>query len=103
MKKKMRWGRNLMVATAMVGLGFTVVAPGFSTPTAAVGQPDLPLPKEEPASIVQIEVPNEKAKDKLLELGIDLTHRIHQHDGKLEADVVVTPSEIETLKSMELR
>jgi hypothetical protein len=97
-KRKQNWMRNLMMAGAVTGLGLTVVAPGFSQPTAAVGQPDLPLPKQESVSIVQLEILNEKAKEKLLELGIDLTHRIHEHDGKLEVDAVVTPSEIASLK-----
>ncbi|WP_404331911.1 M14 family metallopeptidase [Mesobacillus maritimus] len=99
MKKKKSWIRNVMVATAMAGLGFSVVAPGFSTPTTAVGQPDLPLPKEESVSVVQLEIPNEQAVEKLLELGVDLTHRIHEHDGKLEVDAVVTPSEVAKLKA----
>ena len=98
MKKKQKWVRNLMVATALTGLSVSVVVPGLVTPTGAVGQADQPLPKEEKVSVVQLEVPNEKAKEKLLELDIDLAHRMHEHDGKLEVDAVVTPSEIETLK-----
>jgi Zinc carboxypeptidase/Chitobiase/beta-hexosaminidase C-terminal domain len=90
--------RNVLVATALTGLSVSVVVPGWVTPTAAVGQADMPLPKEETVSVVQLEIPNEKAKEKLLELDIDLTHRMHEHDGKLEVDAVVTPSEIETLK-----
>lgn len=88
-----------MVMTVVTGLGFSALYPGLSIPTAAVGQPDLPLPTEESVSIVQLEVPNQKAKEKLLELGIDLTHRIHEHDGKFEVDAVVTPTEIKLLKS----
>lgn len=96
--KKQKWKRNLMIMTVMTGLGFTVLYPGFSTPTSAVGQPDLPLPKEESASLVQLEVPNQQAKDKLLDLGIDLSHRAEEHEGIWDVDAVVTPSEIESLK-----
>jgi hypothetical protein len=97
--KKQKWKRNFMVMTAITGLGFSTFYPGLSTPTAAVEQPDQPLPAEESVSIVQLVVPNDKAKDKLLELGIDLTHRIEQHDGVYEVDAVVTPSEIAMLKT----
>ena len=75
MKKRQKWKKNLMVMTAVTGLGFSVFYPDFSTPTSAVGQPDLPLPKEESFSIVQLEVPNQNAKDKLLDLGSGHTHR----------------------------
>ncbi len=85
--------------TAITGLGFSTFYPGLSIPTAAVEQPDQPLPAEESVSIVQLEVPNDQAKDKLLELGIDLTHNIEQHDGVYEVDAVVTPSEIAMLKT----
>ncbi|WP_053363248.1 M14 family metallopeptidase [Bacillus sp. FJAT-27251] len=98
MRKKQNWMRKLLMAGAVTGLGLTVAAPGFSQPKAAIGQPDLPLPKQESVSIVQLEIPNDNAKEKLLELGIDLTHRIHEHDGKMEVDAVVTPSEIASLK-----
>ncbi|WHY86898.1 M14 family metallopeptidase [Neobacillus novalis] len=98
-KKKLKWKRSLMVMTAITGLGFSTFYPGLSIPTAAVEQPDQPLPAEESVSIVQLEVPNDQAKDKLLELGIDLTHNIEQHDGVYEVDAVVTPSEIAMLKT----
>lgn len=84
--------------TAITGLGFSVLSPSLSMPTNA-DETDLPLPKEESVSIVQLVVPNDKAKDKLLELGIDLTHRIEENNGQLEVDAVVTPSEIEMLKN----
>ncbi|WP_312473416.1 M14 family metallopeptidase [Neobacillus sp.] len=99
MKKKQKWKRSLMVMTAITGLGFSTFYPGLSIPTAAVEQPDQPLPAEESVSIVQLVVPNDNAKDKLLELGIDLTHNIEQHDGVYEVDAVVTPSEIAMLKT----
>lgn len=88
-----------MVAAAVTGLGFSTFYPSLSVPTAAVEQADEPIPAEESVSIVKLLVPNDKAKDKLLELGIDLTHNIErQDDGTFEVDVVVTPSEIELLK-----
>ncbi|MDF2858214.1 MAG: hypothetical protein K0Q87_4065, partial [Neobacillus sp.] len=67
LRKKQKWKRNLMVMTAVTGLGLSALSPGLSIPTAAVGQPDSPLPTEESVSIVQLEVPNQKAKEKLLE------------------------------------
>nr|WP_263323667.1 M14 family metallopeptidase [Neobacillus sp. Marseille-Q6967] len=102
-RKKQKWKRNLMVMTTVAGLGLSTFYPGLSSPTSAVGQADLPLPKDEPVSIVQLEVPNQQAKEKLLELGVDLTHRMHEHDGKFEVDAVVTPSDIEMLKTFGIR
>ncbi|MEV5113863.1 hypothetical protein [Peribacillus frigoritolerans] len=98
-QKKQKWKRNLVVMTAITGLGFSTFYTGLSIPVAAVEQPDQPIPKKESVSIVQLVVPNDKAKDKLLELGIDLTHRIEAHDGVYEVDAVVTPTEIAMLKT----
>jgi hypothetical protein len=96
--KRQKWKRNLLVMTTVAGLGFTTFSPSLSVPTSAVEQANLALPVEESVSVVQLVVPNEKAKLKLLELGIDLTHRIHEHDGQFEVDAVVSKSEIEMLK-----
>ncbi|WP_232233740.1 M14 family metallopeptidase [Bacillus sp. J33] len=101
MKKK--WKSGLVVFTAISGLSFTTVYPSFSTPTAAFQQEGEPLPAEEPASIVQVELPNKETLEKLQELGIDLTHRVHVHDGVIEADVVVTPTEIAQLKAQGIK
>ncbi|WHY67531.1 hypothetical protein [Neobacillus sp. SuZ13] len=103
MKKRQKWKKNLMVMTAMTGLGFSVFNPDFSTSASAAGQPDLPLPKAESFSIVQLEVPNQNAKDKLLELGIDLTHRASENNGIFEMDAVVTPTEIAMLKTFGIK
>lgn len=92
-----------MVMTAMTGLGFTTLYPGFATKTHASGLPGQPLPKEESVSVVQLEVPNQQAKDKLLELGIDLTHRASERNGILEVDAVVTPTEIAMLKTFGIK
>ncbi|MFZ7943380.1 MULTISPECIES: M14 family metallopeptidase [Bacillaceae] len=102
-KKKQKWKRNLVVMTAITGLGFSTFYPGLSIPVAAVEQADQPIPKEESVSIVQLEVPNQKAKEKLLELGIDLTHRAHEHNGIFEVDAVVTPTEIAMLKTFGIK
>lgn len=92
-----------MVMSAITGLGFTTLYPGLTTKTQASGLPDQPLPKEESVSIVQLEVPNQKAKDKLLELGIDLAHRASEHSGILEVDAVVTPTELAMLKTFGIK
>ncbi|OIK16436.1 hypothetical protein BIV60_05185 [Bacillus sp. MUM 116] len=88
-----------MALTAITGLSLSVIYPSLSTTADAAGQPDLPLPKEESYSIVQLEIPNQNAKEKLQELGIDLTHRAEAHDGIFEVDAVVTPSEVAMLKT----
>lgn len=103
MSMKKKWKSGLVVFTAISGLSFTTVYPSFSTPTAAFQQEGEPLPAEEPASIVQVELPNKETLEKLQELGIDLTHRVHVHDGVIEADVVVTPTEIAQLKAQGIK
>ncbi|MEH7332348.1 M14 family metallopeptidase [Neobacillus drentensis] len=100
---KKKWKRNLMLMSAITGLGFTTLYPGLTTKTQASGLPDQPLPKEESVSVVQLEVPNQKAKDKLLELGIDLAHRASEHSGILEVDAVVTPTELAMLKTFGIK
>ncbi|RDU38992.1 zinc carboxypeptidase [Neobacillus piezotolerans] len=88
------------MATTISALSFTTLYPGLGVP-AVTGAQQLEgeqiLP-EESLSIVQLQVPNKKALDKLVEMGIDLTHRVHQHGEELDVDVVVTPSEIEELR-----
>ncbi|MEH7342543.1 M14 family metallopeptidase [Bacillus sp. JJ1532] len=100
MKKRKKVMHGLVLATAISALSFTTLYPGFGAPlvTGAQQLEGEPILSNEPLSIVQLEVPNKMALDKLVELGIDLTHRVHQHGEELEVDVVVTPSEIEQLK-----
>lgn len=93
-KKKIFQGLTILAVTC--GLIFSSLYPGLNVSKASDDKGD-PIPAEESTSIVQLEIPNEKAVQTLLDLGIDLTHRVHQHDGKLEVDAVVTPSEIELL------
>jgi hypothetical protein len=100
MKNKKKLKQGLVIMTALTGLGFATVYPNLGASNVVVAQQEQAelLPKAEPVSIVQLEVPNQKAMDKLVELGIDLAHRVHEHDGELEVDAVVTASEIEQLK-----
>lgn len=99
MKKKRNYKKGLVIAAAITGLGFSIFYPGVTSSNAAIAGQDFSqlLPKEESVSVVQLEVPNQKAMDKLLELGIDLAHRVHAHGEGLEVDAVVTSSEIEQL------
>ena len=97
MARKKRWTDSLIVVTAGAGLVLSGLFPGANVQTSAVEQPAYPLAEEEAVSIVQLQVPNKQAMDKLLELGIDLAHRVHDHDGAMEVDAVVTPSEIAML------
>ena len=73
----------------------------FPTPSAAVTLNDLgePIPEEETPVIVTLEVPDVETALTIRELGVDFDHGIHEHDGIWEVEVVVTPTEIEKLKS----
>ncbi|PKR85730.1 M14 family metallopeptidase [Heyndrickxia camelliae] len=97
-RKKRNWKKNIMVLATMTVLGISVLYPGLSAPSKA-DETDLPIPKEETVSIVTLQVPNEQAKDKLLEVGIDLTEHITKKNGMYEVDAVVTPSELTMLAS----
>ncbi|WP_254119661.1 M14 family metallopeptidase [Bacillus sp. FJAT-29790] len=98
MRRKRKWTRHVLVLSTVAGLGFSILYSGLNSPTFASPQDDLPIPKEESVSVVQLKVPNQAAMKWLEELDIDLAHRIHEHDGELEVDAVVTPSEMAALK-----
>ncbi|MGP4072285.1 M14 family metallopeptidase [Piscibacillus sp. B03] len=93
--KHVKW---LLLASA-VGLAIgSIYVNNNESPSVSADLEDRPVEVvNEPSQIVQLEVPNEEALDQLLELGIDLTHRAHIHDGEIEVDAVVTDSEIERL------
>lgn len=99
MRKRKKLMQGFVMATAISALGFSTFYPGLSGSGITGAQQlegNLILPEESP-SIVQLEVPDKKAMEKLVELGIDLTHRVNQQGEKLEVDAVVTPSEIKEL------
>lgn len=99
MRRKRKFLHGLVMAGAISALGFTTVYPALGHPgviRAEQLEGEQILPEESP-SIVKLEVPNKQALDKLVEMGIDLTHNVHQHGEVIEADVVATPSEIKEL------
>ncbi|SEQ76796.1 M14 family zinc carboxypeptidase [Piscibacillus halophilus] len=98
--KHVKW----LLLTSAVGLaiGSTYVNSNENSSVSADLE-DRPVEiEDEPSQIVQLEVPSEEALDQLHELGIDLTHRAHMHDGEIEVDAVVTDSEIEQLKQYDI-
>ncbi|WP_077247872.1 M14 family metallopeptidase [Bacillus sp. FJAT-27225] len=95
MKKPKKLIQGFVMATALTGLGFSAIAPGFAGAERDKGEA---IPKEESISIVELEVPDRKALDKLEELGVTLDHGIHQHGDGYEVEVVATPSQIALLK-----
>ncbi|MBY6037605.1 chitobiase/beta-hexosaminidase C-terminal domain-containing protein [Fictibacillus nanhaiensis] len=93
---KTKWVSSALVLSTVAGLAFATLDPGVRAPRAEASL--LKVKEAETASIVQLEVPNKAAMDKLTEIGIDLAHRVHYHNGVLEVDAVVTPTEIAMLK-----
>jgi hypothetical protein len=91
-----KWISSALVLSTVAGLTFSTLNLDVQTPAAEASS--LKIKPLESVSIVQLEVPNKAAMDKLIELNIDLAHRVHYHDGALEVDAVVTPSEIAMLK-----
>ncbi|WP_052342540.1 M14 family metallopeptidase [Bacillus sp. EB01] len=100
MRKRNKVMQGLIIVTAFSALSFTTLSPGLGAGgiTGAQQLEGERIVQEESPAVVQLEVPNKKALDKLVEMGIDLTHRVHQHGEEIEVDVVVTPSEIAELK-----
>ena len=93
----MKWTRHAVFWLAVV-LVLSILFEGLQPITSASPHPDLPIPEDETASVVQLIVPDLEGIEKLQELDIDLAHRIHENNGVIEVDAVVTPSEIDTLK-----
>ncbi|VEF46894.1 poly(3-hydroxybutyrate) depolymerase [Bacillus freudenreichii] len=96
MKKKRR--SSFVILTTFVMLGFTFSASGNDFQVSAADEKAEPIAEEESVSTVQLNVPNQQAMEKLMQLDIDLAHRVLEHDGAWEVDAVVTPSEIAMLK-----
>ncbi|MDM5317354.1 M14 family metallopeptidase [Fictibacillus sp. b24] len=92
-----KWISSALVLSTIAGLTLSTLEPGFHSESAEASA--LKIQPLESVSLVQLSVPNnQKALDKLSELGIDLTHRVHYENGMLEVDAVVTPSEMAMLK-----
>ncbi|WP_201741292.1 M14 family metallopeptidase [Pradoshia eiseniae] len=96
-KKQAKKGFVALLAVSSLTLA-SFYPQGAMAKTGANDQAVAPIAKEETSSIVKLEIPNRKLFDKMQEMGIDLTHSVHEHDGVIEADVVVTPSELATLQ-----
>ncbi|KZE69004.1 hypothetical protein AWM68_01690 [Fictibacillus phosphorivorans] len=92
-----KWISSALVLSTIASLTLSTLEPGFQSEKAEASA--LKIQPLESVSLVQLSVPNnQKAMDKLSELGIDLTHRMHVENGMLEVDAVVTPSEMTMLK-----
>src|SRR3954470_12209024 len=97
--KKKQAKKGFVALLAVSSLTLASLYPGGTMANTAAGdQAVVPIAKEETSSIVKLEIPDRKIFDKMQEMGIDLTHSVHEHDGVIEADVVVTPSELATLQ-----
>ena len=80
MRGKMKWTRHAVFWLAVV-LVLSILFEGLQPITSASPQPDLPIPEDETASVVQLIVPDLEGIEKLQELDIDLAHRIHENNG----------------------
>ena len=97
--KKKQAKKGFVALLAVSSLTLASLYPGGTMANTAAGdQAVVPIAKEETSSIVKLEIPDRKIFDKMQEMGIDLTHSVHEHDGVIEADVVVTPNELATLQ-----
>ncbi len=75
-----------------------IATPFWNTKVTNANESNI-LKFEEKAALVSIHVPNQAELDKLVASGIDLTEHLHRHkDGSIEADAIVTPSEIQMLR-----
>ncbi len=83
----------MVIAALVVSTLYT----GLETPTSAEPEPGEPIPQEETAEIVTLELPDEEAAERIVELDIDIA-AIHENNGAMEVEAVVTPSEIKVLE-----
>ncbi|TDE39336.1 peptidase M14 [Nonomuraea mesophila] len=89
----MRAARASAVVLMMVLTTFAAAGPAV---TAASGPAD-----PEPASLVTLAVPDQAAFDRLVASGADLTERVRpQPDGSIQVDAVVTPGQLDGLRSL---
>jgi Zinc carboxypeptidase/Chitobiase/beta-hexosaminidase C-terminal domain len=97
MKNSKRWLSSALVLSTVAGIAFSTMESGVTPQVAEASS--LKIQPVESVSLVQLAVPNTKeAMKKIEELGIDLTHRMHVHNGQIEVDAVVTPTEVAMLK-----
>ncbi|MEK4027243.1 M14 family metallopeptidase [Pseudobacillus sp. FSL P4-0506] len=71
---------------------------GFNGSPAAASTVVNPPIAEEKATLVTIYLKDKKSLDKLVNEGFDLVEHVHEQNGKLEIDAVVTDRELQQLK-----
>lgn len=98
MGKRREWFQKLTVIAVIVALFGSMLYAGVGERTAAEPEPGEPIVEEELLH-AQLEVPDVEAAMKIMEMGIEFDHGIHEHDGVYEVEAMVTPSEIEKLES----
>jgi hypothetical protein len=84
-----------VLATACTGaLLFT----SFNGSPAALAT-TTPQVAEEKSTLISIQLKNRKALEKLVNTGLDIAEHVHEHDGILEVDAIVTERELKDLKA----
>ena len=93
--------RMLKLRHALVAGAALVVVLGTMTAggVAATGV-DLGRTADEASSVVEIRVPSRDELDRLVGTGVDLEHGANVTESGIEVRAVVTPNEIETLRSL---
>ena len=98
MSRRNLFGKRLSIVGITAVLFSSLLFTGQGAKTSAEPEPGMPIVEEELLH-VQLEVPSVEAALKIMEMGIEFDHGIHEHDGVYEVEALVTPSEIEKLES----
>ncbi|WP_066420417.1 M14 family metallopeptidase [Sutcliffiella cohnii] len=98
MKRKKHWGGKFGILSVIAVLFVSVLFGSLGSPTSAEPEPAERIVEEELLH-VQLEVPNADAAMKIMEMGIEFDHGIHEHDGVYEVEVTATPSELRQLET----
>lgn len=98
MTRKNGWLKKVGIIGLIVALFSSILFTGQGSRIGAEPEKGEPIVEEELLH-VQLEVPNADAALKIMEMGIEFDHGIHEHDGAYEVEALVTASEIEKLES----
>ena len=82
----------LVALIVVIVSGFTLNSFGLASVEKILG--------EEESMVVQLVLKDRDQIDILLEEGVDIAHRIHEHNGHIDVDAVVTASELKKLKKL---
>lgn len=99
--RKREWKNKVFISMIIAVLVVSMLITGLGASISAEPEPGEPIQPEEEVEVVTLHGMNDEAAEKIVELGIDIS-AVFEHDGEIEVEAVVTPSEIEMLEGLGL-